>query len=187
MSYANQSYSGQRWLEPRKGQGNTAWLEKAGTLETVVEPDGHGKARMVKATLPEPKSQVVYLVTAAQQWLRRGSEFSKVQITPSLIRTSSLLGTAPSGDKGMSWGPNRVGSPYARHHRMAYSRQAATPRPVWPRSRNSTQTPGVMPGTGAPTGAHDRRYKGRGDSPESLTGWGKSGSLRRSATMEGTS
>jgi hypothetical protein len=157
MSYAYQSYSSSQELEPRKGQGNIAWLEKAGTLEAIVELDGHGKTRMVKAILPEPKSRVVYLVTAAQQWLRRGSEFLKVQITPSLIRTSSLLGTAPSGDKGMSWGPNRVGSPHARHHRMACSRRTAMSRPVWPRSRNSTQMPGVMSGTGVPSGAHDRR------------------------------
>lgn len=180
MSYAYQSYSGLQELDLRKGQGNTAWLEKAEALETIVERDGQGKTCMVKATLPEPKSRAVYLVTATQQWLWRGSECSKALVFPSRTDASSLLGAALYGDKGVKWGPNQVGSPYARHHRMAYSRRAATPRPVWPRSRSSTQMPGVTPGTGASLDAHDRRYKGRGDSPESPTGRGKSGSLRRS-------
>jgi hypothetical protein len=183
MSYAYQSYSGPQGLDPRKGQGNTAWLEKARSRETIVAADGQGKTCMVKATLPEPKSRAVYLVPATQQWLRRGSEYSKALVFPSRTDASSLLGAALYGDKGMKWGPNQVGTSYTRHHRMACSRRAFT-RPVWPRSRSSTQTPGVTPGTGAPSGAHDRRYKGRGDSSESPTGRGKSGSLRRS-TNEG--
>lgn len=183
MSYAYQSYSGSQELDPRKGQKNTAWLEKAGTHETIVVRDGQGKTCMVKARLPEPESRAVYLVTATQQWLRRGSECLKALVFPSRTDASSLLGAALYGDKGVKWGPNQVGTPYTRHHRMAYSRRD-TSRPVWPRSRSSTQTPGVTPGTGAPSGAHDRRYKGRGDSPENPTGRGKSGSLRRS-TNEG--
>lgn len=183
MSYAYQSYSGLKELDPRKGQGNIAWLEKAKTRETIVSRDGQGKTCMAKAKLPEPKSRAVYLVPATQQWLRRSSECSKALVFPERTVASSLLGAALYGDKGMKWGPNQVGTPYTRHHRMACSRRAFA-RPVWPRSRSSTQMPGVMPGTGASSGVHDRRYKGRGDSPESPTGRGKSGSLRRS-TNEG--
>lgn len=183
MSYAYQSYSGSKELDPRKGQGNIAWLEKARTRETIVTKDGQGKTCMVKAKLPEPKSRAVYLVPATQQWLRRGSEYSKALIFPMRIDASSLLGAALYGDKGMKWGPNQVGSLYSRHHRIACSRRASS-CPVWLRSRSSTQTPGVTPGTGVPSGTHDRRYKDRGDSSESPTGRGKSGSLRRS-TNEG--
>lgn len=160
MSYTHLPYSGPKGLDPRKGQGNIAWLEKSIALEAVVVGAGQGKTCMVKAKLPEPKFQVIYLAMVAQQWLRRNSECLKVHDAPSTSCTSSLLGTALYGDKGTNWGPNQVGSPYSRHHRMACCRRAATSRPVWPRSRNSTQTPGVMPGTGAPSGSHGRRHKG---------------------------
>lgn len=126
MSYTHQPYSGLKELDPRKGQGNIAWLEKSVAPEAVVGGNGQGKTCMVKATLPEPEFQVVYLATAAQQWLRRGPECSKVHTAPSTVCTSSLLGTALSGDKGTKWGPNQVASPYLRHHRMACSRRAAT-------------------------------------------------------------
>lgn len=99
MSYAYQSYSGSQELDLRKGQGNTAWLEKAGTHETIVVRDGQGKTCMVKARLPEPKSRAVYLVTATQQWLRRGSECLKALVFPSRTDASSLLGAALYGDK----------------------------------------------------------------------------------------
>ena len=91
MSYAYQSYSGLQGLDPRKGQGNIAWLEKAGSRETIVAADGQGKTCMVKATLPEPKSRAVYLVPATQQWLRRGSECLKALVFPSRTGASSLL------------------------------------------------------------------------------------------------
>jgi len=187
MSYTHQPYSGSKGLNPRKGQGNIAWLEKSAASEAVVGGAGQGKTCTVKATLPEPKFQVIYLAIATQQWLRRGSEYSKVHHEPSTSCTSSLLGTALYGDKGTNWGPNQVGSPYSRHHRMACSRRAVRSRPVWPRSRNSTQTPGAMPGTGASLGAHGRRYKGWATLPKAQPTGGSPAAYVSSPRQGGTS
>jgi hypothetical protein len=187
MSYTRQPYSGPKGLDPRKRQGNIAWLEKSVALEAVVGGAGQGKTCMVKATLPEPKFRVIYLAIATQQWPRRGSEYSKVHHEPSTSCASSLLGTALFGDKGTNWGPNQVDSPYSRHHRMACSRRAGTPRPVWPRSRNSTRKPGVTPGTGAPSGTHGRWYKGGATLPKAEPAGGSPAAYVASPRQGGTS
>ncbi len=73
-------------------------------------------------------------------------------------RCTHSVCSAPTPVRGlrMSWEPKRVTSPSPRKHGMAYSRSDG---PVWPQSRNSTQTPDVMVGTDAEQSVYGRRKK----------------------------
>jgi len=169
MTCTRRTNLGQKWLRPRKRRGTTACPEKAQSVEAICGAAGQGKTCMAKAILPEPQFAATYTRSGAVEWLTRhigrsesatfilsASRSSDVERPGLPARpTHPLYGGAieRTGRLNTSKPPTRVnaGCPAAG--------TGFGPRPVWVRSRHSTQMPGVTAGTAAGRPADDRRDK----------------------------
>jgi hypothetical protein len=168
MTCTHQTHLGQQWLQLRKEQGKVACLEKAQSAETVVGAEGQGKTCMVKAVMPEPQFAAAYnrcnvaerltrhpgwredraLRSSPSQWLARADWEPAHPAHPPYRGVSER-----TGHLNTSHLSSRViaGCPIAG--------VGAIRRPVWVRSRHSTQMPGVTSGTAAGKLADGSRNK----------------------------
>lgn len=169
MTCTHRTNLGQKWLRPRKRRGTTACPEKAQSVEAICGVAGQGKTCMAKAILPEPQFAATYTRSGAAQWLTRhiGRSESAMFIL-SASRSSDIerpgLPARPThpqyggasertGRLNTSKPPTRVNAGYPA------AGVGFGPRPVWVRSRHSTQMPDVTVGTAAGRPADDRRDK----------------------------
>jgi len=183
MTCIHRTYLGQQWLQPRKGQGTTACSEKARSVEAVYGTDGQGKTCMAKAILLEPQFATTYTRSGVAERLTRriGWTRSAVSILLAAQRhrveaigkpaypTHPLYGGASerTGRLTTSILPIRVitGCPTAGAGLGA--------RPVWTRSRHTTQTPGVTAGTAARRLADGQGHKRRATCVKTCTAGGR--------------
>lgn len=167
MTCIRQTYLDQQWLEPRKGPGTTACLEKAQSRKVVVAAAGQDKACIAKAGLPEPQSPVILRVMASQNdW--RGASDSPRASKGLRTREPTCPAHLPSGRARRRTG--RLPTPHLSSCAITGCPAAGireTGRPVWARSRHSTQTPGAMSGTAdAATLSDGRVYKAGATRPK---------------------
>jgi hypothetical protein len=159
MTCTHQTNLGQQWMKLRKERGKIACLEKARITEAVYGAEGQGKACMAKAILPEPQFAAAYdrgnvaeRLTRHTGWKEdRALRFSLQTVHPAHPLYGGV--SERTGRLNTPKLPTRVitGCPVAG--------VGAIRRPVWARSRHSTQMPGVMAGTAAGELADGRRNK----------------------------
>lgn len=146
MTCTRQTNLGQQWLQPRKGQGKIACLEKAQCAKTVCGAQGQGKTCMVKAILPEPQFAAAYDTCNVAERLTRHPGWKEDRA----LRSSLSVHPAHPPYRGVS---ERTGHRNTSHLSTRVitgcptAGAGAIRRPVWARSRHSTQTPGVTSGT----------------------------------------
>ena len=194
MTCTHRTYLGQQWLQPRKGRGTTACSEKAGGAEAVYGVDGQGKTCTTKAILLKPQFAATYTRSGVAERLTRriGWKGSAAFILSSAQRhrveafggpaypTHPLYGGASerTGRLNTSLLPTRVitGCPTAG--------AGPSSRPVWARSRHTTQTPGVTAGTAARRSADSRGHKRGATCVKTLTAGGRAAAftINRSTT-----
>ena len=170
MTYAHRTYPDRQRLRPRERQGSAACSEKAQIAEVICGAAGQGKTCTAKATLPEPQSAAAYTAGGATRWLAwhigrtKGAMFipfagRKYDVDASGVPacpTHPLYGGASGRTGRLTTSHLRVrvitGWPVAG---VGLGR-----RPVWPRSRRSTRTPGVTAGTAILgwTGERNKRW-----------------------------
>lgn len=158
MTCTYQTYLGQQWLRPRKGRGNIACLEKALSAKTVRGATGQGKTCTVKAILPEPQFAAAYDRCNVAERLTRHPGWREDRA----LRSSSSVHPAHPPYRGAS---ERTGHLNTSHLSSRVTTGCPTAgvgairRPVWARSRHSTQTPGVTSGTAARRADGDRNKR----------------------------
>ena len=166
MTCAHRANLGQQWLQPRKRRGTTACSEKAQIAETVCGAAGQGKTCTAKAILLEPQFAATNTRRGVAERLTRhigqsgGGTLTPLADHGSYVEargepaypTHPLYGGASerTGRLTTSYPPIRVitGCPAAG--------ASSGWRPVWARSRHSTQTPDVMVGTTTGQSVDDR-------------------------------
>lgn len=158
IACTRQTNLGQQWLRLRKERGTIACLEKARSVKTVCGAESQGKTCMVKATLPESQFAAAYdrsnaaeRLTRHPGWKEDGALKSSLieplarAICGSAHPAHPLYGGASERTRHLNTShlPTRVitGCPTAG--------DGAIRRPVWARSRHSTQRLGVMSETAA--------------------------------------
>ena len=169
MTCTHRTNLGQQWLKLRKERGKVACSEKVRVVEAVYDAEDQGKTCTAKAILPEPQFAAAYARSGvAERLTRRIGRTGGAMFTPPAGHRSNVEAcgepacpTHPlyrgvserTGRLTTSLLPIRVitGWPTAG---VGFSR-----RPVWLRSRHSTQMPGVMAGTAAArrTGNRNKR------------------------------
>ena len=169
MTCTHRTNLGQQWLQLRKERGKLACSEKAQAVEAVYGVEGQGKTCMAKAILPEPQFAAAYARSGvAERLTRRIGRKRGAMFTPPAGRGSNVethgkpaCPTHPlyrgvserTGRLTTSLLPIRVitGWPTAG---VGLGR-----RPVWLRSRHSTQMPGVTARTAAARWTGDRNKR----------------------------
>jgi hypothetical protein len=170
MTCIHRTYLGQRWLKLRKERGTTACSEKARSVETVCGAESQDKTCMAKAILPEPQSAAAYTLGGVAERLTRRTGWTDDM----MFRSSAGHGSdvEAHGEPACPAHP-LYGGASGRTGRLTTSLLlirvitgwptaggGASRRPVWPRSRHSTRTPGVTAGTAAARRT-DRGHKRR--------------------------
>lgn len=180
-AHADRTNLGQQWLRPRKGRGTIACPEKAELAQVVHGANGHGKTCTAKATLPEPQFAAADNRSGAAGRLARHSGWNGgTALKPP--KQPRLAGEAsPSAASSIGGASERTGRLNTSHLpplqlRDPLQQAARQRRPVWGRSRRSTQKPGVTAGTAAARAADGRRDKPRATEGETPSGQGKGGS-----------
>ncbi len=166
---------------PGNRAGDHSLSGKPHLAEAAVSEGGKGKACMVKAGLPEAQTRRVGKIrdVAAVDTSRRAiREMVEVPVRKGASRLSPLQPAERSspchgvnGRKGHLTTPHLIdrvttGSP----------KRACLTRPVWRRSRHSSQTPGVMPRTATPKWT-DTAETGRAIGRGTPAVWVKGGAL----------
>src|ERR1019366_3580144 len=170
MTCTHQTNLGQQWLKLRKEQGKIACLEKAQSTKTVCGAEGQGKTCMAKAILPEPQFAAAYNQSSVAERLARHIRWKEDRALRSslprklarAIRESVHLAHPPY--RGASERTGRLCTSHLSTHVITGCPVAgvgAIRRPVWARSRHSTQIPGVTSGTAAEELADGYRDKQR--------------------------
>lgn len=170
MTSTHQTNLDQRWLQLRKERGTTACLEKAQSVEAVYGVAGQGKTCMVKAILPEPQFAATYTASGvAQRLTRHTGRKGRIQFRLPSGRThpveasdiSACPAHPPYGGESERTGHLSTSNLLIRVITGWPTAGAGLDRrPVWPRSRHSTQMPCVTTGTVA-FGRTDHRHKSR--------------------------
>lgn len=170
MTCTHQTHLGQQWLRFRKEQGTIACLEKVRSVKTVCDADDQGKTCMAKAILPEPQFAVAYNRGSVAERLTRHTGWkedralmsSKVRRLERAVRESAHPARPPY--RGTSERTGRLNTSHLPTHVTTGCPTAGVgviQRPVWARSRHSTQTPGVISGTAATLSADGNQNKHR--------------------------
>lgn len=169
MTCTHRTNLGQQWLRPRKRRGTTACPEKAQSVEAICGAAGQGKTCMAKARPPEPQFAATYTRSGAVEWLTRHigrSESAVLMLSASRSSDVERPGLParpthpPYGGASERTGRLNTSQPPTRVNAGCPAAGAAFgSRPVWARSRHSTQMPGVTAGTAAGKLADDRRDK----------------------------
>ena len=159
MTCTHQTNLGQQWMKLRKERGKIACLEKAQITQAVYGAAGQGKTCTAKAILPELQFAAAYDASSVAERLTRYTGQKEDRALRSFL--SSVCPAHPlyggvserTGRLNTSQLSTRVitGCPVAG--------VGAIRRPVWARSRHSTQIPGVITGTAAGELADGQRDK----------------------------
>lgn len=166
---AHRAHLGQQWLRLRKERGKIACPEKAQIAETAYGAAGQGKTCMAKATLLEPQLAAMNPWRGvAERLARHLGQSGGATFTPSAGRRSDIeTSGAPACPThplygGASERTGRLPTSHPSSRAIAGCPAAGVGlgrRPVWARSRHSTQTPEVTLGTAAGQPADGRRHK----------------------------
>lgn len=168
MARTHQTNLGQQWLQLRKEQGKIACLEKARSAKTVCSAEGQGKACMAKAILPESQFAAVYDRDSVAERLTRHpgwKEDRKLRSSPLRLLARAIRESAHPAHppyRGVSERTGRLNTSHLSIRVITGCPAAGTGairRPVWARSRHSTQIPEVTFGTAAEKPADGERYK----------------------------
>ena len=139
------AYRCRKRLKSRKGNGTRACREQGSKPGAAVWWRAPSKVCMVKAVMPESQFPVAkgLAVANAAETLRRARWGALPCVTHHQLARDDLHRRV----KEANGTPKHTATPHTRNYGIACSRLVC--RPVWRRSRHSTQMPGVMVGTAA--------------------------------------